>query len=511
MPNYREYIEYQLPITLTAGMVYEVGFFVSPGDDMPFFSDRVGLHLSNGALSGMGTWTHLVGNPQPQIENPQGNLLNNLTGWTEITGLYTANGGETHLYIGNFADDANMMVVQNTAANGTFSPGDERTYLYIDDVYIRSSCFMDIEDTTICAGDSFEAIPVGQWDTFEWSTGSTNPTEVFDVAGEYWVTVENATCTYTDTFEVMVEALPVFSLGNDTTICPEAELILEAPASASSLNWWDGQQTMQVTVDGEGVYWLEVEENGCFFRDSIEVSEYVLPVLDLGNDTSVCVNSGFVLDATVSLVNSYLWSDGSEDPTFSVVEDGEYYVEVSVFECTLYDTIEVNVVAPPMPEPVDTSLCEGEVLSLDAGSWELADYLWSTGGTDQVEHFVQAGEYELEVSNFCGSELVEISIEEGMFCDCQLYVPNAVSPNGDGLNDVFRVVHECEFERYELQIYNRWGQRIFETSDPMQTWDASFQGETVKEDVYVWRISTESSVNGDVSLKNKTGHVTVVR
>ncbi len=85
-----------------------------------------------------------------------------------------------------------------------------------------------------------------------------------------------------------------------------------------------------------------------------------------------------------------------------------------------------------------------------------------------------------------------------------IYIPNAFTPNGDGLNDIFRPVVELELVRqFHLSIYNRWGERIFETSDAGKGWD----GKDCLPGVYVWIISYENRVGKGCELR---GMVTLV-
>ena len=88
-------------------------------------------------------------------------------------------------------------------------------------------------------------------------------------------------------------------------------------------------------------------------------------------------------------------------------------------------------------------------------------------------------------------------------------MPTAFSPNGDQINDLFGPVYACTYESYHFQIFNRWGQLIFDSADPAQRWDGRFKGAAVMEGVYVWRLSYRSVFEqNSVELK---GSVTVVR
>lgn len=71
---------------------------------------------------------------------------------------------------------------------------------------------------------------------------------------------------------------------------------------------------------------------------------------------------------------------------------------------------------------------------------------------------------------------------------CRLYVPNAFTPNGDGINESFGLSALCEFESYEMSVFNRWGQTVFQTSSPLKHWDGTSNGVLCGPDLYVYAI-----------------------
>ncbi|MBX3163573.1 MAG: gliding motility-associated C-terminal domain-containing protein, partial [Bacteroidetes bacterium] len=89
--------------------------------------------------------------------------------------------------------------------------------------------------------------------------------------------------------------------------------------------------------------------------------------------------------------------------------------------------------------------------------------------------------------------------------DFTIFVPNIFTPNGDNLNETFKPVVRGQKE-YRFQIFNRWGAKIFETTDTNQDWDGTYNGEECKSDVYVWKITVVSAkeekvLNGTVALE----------
>jgi gliding motility-associated-like protein len=86
------------------------------------------------------------------------------------------------------------------------------------------------------------------------------------------------------------------------------------------------------------------------------------------------------------------------------------------------------------------------------------------------------------------------------------YLPNAFSPNGDGINDLLFIIGLEPGSLLAFEIYNRWGEKVFETNDVNASWDGTFNNEILPMGVYVWNISYNSGTN-----LVKSGNVTLVR
>lgn len=127
-------------------------------------------------------------------------------------------------------------------------------------------------------------------------------------------------------------------------------------------------------------YWLEVTKNGCAHRDSIIVSYIPAPVLDLGKDTSICSGNSLLLNAAHPNTVSYLWQNGSTNPTYSVNSSGLFFVEViAISGCKKRDSITVGII--PLPSfniGNDTTICSASSLVLKTNISGLP-HLWSNG------------------------------------------------------------------------------------------------------------------------------------
>ncbi|MFN8253707.1 MAG: gliding motility-associated C-terminal domain-containing protein [Ferruginibacter sp.] len=246
---------------------------------------------------------------------------------------------------------------------------------------------------------------------------------------------------------------------------------------------------------------------GC---DSIITTSLVVhpnPQPDLGPDRNLCVNAA----ATISpgSFNSYLWQDNSTGSGYTVNTKGKYWVTVTnAFNCRATDTLTVLKIDtfPVHFLPADKIICPGSSLQLSIPGYK--SYLWSTGSTTANILLNGVGKYWLTVTdknNCSGTD--SIVLIRNMNC-IPVSIPNAFTPNHDGLNDVFRPSITIDVAAYKLVIFNRYGEKIFETADLLKGWDGTYKGTDQPRNAYVYTI-TLKEMNGTVS--DFKGTVTLVR
>jgi gliding motility-associated-like protein len=90
-------------------------------------------------------------------------------------------------------------------------------------------------------------------------------------------------------------------------------------------------------------------------------------------------------------------------------------------------------------------------------------------------------------------------------------VPNAFTPNGDGLNDFFSPLFPCQVDDYELQIFNRWGQKVFQSAQLADAWDGNYQGQPAPAEVYFWLLRYTENLNGQPSARKMQGDLSLLR
>jgi gliding motility-associated-like protein len=350
-------------------------------------------------------------------------------------------------------------------------------------------------DTLVCGGTNIllNSTAAGSANSFLWQDGATNPTYLATKPGLYWVEVKNsAGCISRDSINVNFKPSPVFSLGADTSICQNDILSLNAgSANAESYLWNTGALTAALQVSTAGLYWCETNIGGCKFRDSVSLVVKPSPVVNLGNDVTVCEGTMVPLDATY-LSSTYLWQDGSTNPAYQVTQPGKYMVQVNYNGCRRSDTIQVNHnLKPRFTLGPDQYICPGTTVLLNpsvSSSWQL---LWQDGSTASTYTVTEVGSYKLTATNNCGSTTDEVLVSKG---GCRVFVPTGFTPNNDGKNDLFKILGVETVTNFSLKIFNRWGEVVFETTDKAKGWDGRFKGVETPTGVFVY-VLTYSDIN----------------
>lgn len=259
-------------------------------------------------------------------------------------------------------------------------------------------------DTIICYSTQVTLDAGNSGAQFLWSTGEATQTILIDSTNIYSVTVTNICDTITDTIDITFEnPLIPFDFGQDTVFCFGNELLLDAGNLNSNHVWSTGETTSNIFADSTGIYFVNVANTCGELGDTIFVeTENPLPTFDLGNDTTICISAPLELNPEYTAAE-YYWSTGDNSPAILVDSTGTYSVSANNSCGSVSDFIIVSVdsILNPINLGVDTVLCDGDTLTLDANNIN-AEVLWSTGSTNQMLSVDTAGIYTVEASNSCG-------------------------------------------------------------------------------------------------------------
>ncbi len=363
--------------------------------------------------------------------------------------------------------------------------------------------------------------------------------------GNYTVTVTGVnTCTSITVANVVANPLPVPSITSTARACINNSISLQGSPGFLLYQWTGPNNFLSPnantsftagSVSDGGLYTLGVtDNNGCQgFTSTLVVIDPFPNATLLSSSNKNCVPfcSNFSLKASAAndSILGATWTingQGFSGSTlnYCISQAGKYLVKasfVNIHGCPNSTTY--TVLAYPVPvanfefsplspiENTDNVLFDDVSAGDSINSWNW--YFVNNNSYVQTSQnptylFPEAGNYPvaLIVKNKWGcADTVVKPIIVGE--DNSFYVPNAFTPNGDGINDIF-FPKGHGISKYDIMIFDRWGEKLFSTTDFFQGWDGSFKGQPCKEDVYVWKIHVTLS---NSKVKTYTGHVTLNR
>ena len=372
-------------------------------------------------------------------------------------------------------------------------------------------------DTLKCNNDTISLIATPGFMNYQWSpsyniiNANNQTVRVFPNRSiNYTVQAEKpAGCFVYDTVFVALKTSPQIHLGNDTAFCKGGSLTLDAGRSFDSYVWSTGDTAQSITAARAGTYTVKAKDGFCYSYDTLVVSSvYALPRANL-SDTVICVNSSLLLQPGAGF-QSYQWQDGSQAAQFTASEPGKYWVAVTDSHgCFASDTVIIKGFAT-LPDhflPSDTAKCSYDTLLLQP-AFSFNHYLWSDESTHANLKIMSAGSYWLRVtdSNGCTNKnYVTVDTKE---CKNEIYFPSAFTPNGDGHNDLFEPKVLGTMEQFHLLIYNRWGQKVYETNDWQKGWDGYTNGIVQDSETFIWIASYKLQNKAATTAK---GTITLIK
>lgn len=316
------------------------------------------------------------------------------------------------------------------------------------------------------------------------------------------LTDKDTQCLYGNTFNLMDASSAV----SDSIIRYE----IYTPAAVFNA------KNATISFPTEGSYKVNVRietREGC--RDtSANINLTVLPdpAVRIIGDTICLKQEAMISTIQVSGtgISSYLWDmgDGSQsvdaEPEHTYNAPGTYLLKLRItdpFGCTNQPEAEGLVLVRPLPNPsFSVFASESGINSMrlvfipvlssqNQYNWSLAD--GSVSNTDTPEVIISEryqGTVRLRVTDQNGCSDTSSRMVSYYPMNFNVFVPSALTPNGDLLNDVFKAEGIGEVLDFEMRIYNRWGEEVFYSGNPETGWDATYQGTLVPEGVYAWSI-----------------------
>jgi len=227
---------------------------------------------------------------------------------------------------------------------------------------------------------------------------------------------------------------------------------------------------------------------GCTVVDTIRIKIKQSPPINIGNDTSFCKGDSLLLHAPAGFT-SYEWQDGGTGNGYTVYQQGLYWLHATAANgCISKDSISIKSI---YPLPVNflsaaADICDGKNLLLQAiDNW--TSYLWFDNSKSSSVTVNAAGNYWLQVTSADGCVATDtVVVSSVKDCTNNIYFPNAFTPDGNGNNDTWKPIVHGVTVNYKLDIYNRLGEKVFETTDYKKAWDGLYKGKKQPPDTFVW-------------------------
>ena len=254
-------------------------------------------------------------------------------------------------------------------------------------------------------------------------------------------------------------------------------------------------------------------------KDTISLLIWPIPNLSFTPElASVCRDSSITL--TGYGADYYIWRpiDPSlfatdENPyTLTPKETSDYYlIGENIHKCTDSIAFTLNVYATPMVDLGDSIyLYSCEPVQLDAGGGDGSEYyIWNNGNRTRSITVYETGTYSVIVGN-AGCEVSDTGFVS--LCNGKLFMPNAFTPNEDGINETLKPITSDPTIEFHMMIYDRWGKLLFETYNIHIGWDGSADGEPCPAGNYVYRLEYQGQGTDSPGKKaSEVGTVMLVR
>lgn len=344
------------------------------------------------------------------------------------------------------------------------------------------------------------------------SVGAGGAITGMSIGTNYTVEASDGTCLsgVSATFSNSAQfPTPTASISGALTYCVGSNTTLTAGGGVNYI-WTDGggaviSNNAAVSVT-QGAYTVEViSADNCSATASANVTESTSLNTTISGVTAYCPGTNTTLTATGG--TGYLWSNGKTTDTV-IVAAGTYSVTATDAGCTGSATATVTTYTVPAFELGPNILsCEDSIVSISAASG-FTNYQWTNGTAAQTINPTTAGVYTVTVTDANGCEQSDsISVS---FKPCEnytFYIPNAFTPNQDGKNDLFQYYFQG-VKYFEMKIFNRWGEKVFESYNEQQYWDGQFKNKACSPGVYSYMLNVVNLNNVSDKIK---GTVTLIR
>lgn len=272
-----------------------------------------------------------------------------------------------------------------------------------------------------------------------------------------------------------------------------------------------------IELGESGTYILEINNEGCSERFTFTVTVHPIPAL-ITEDQSLCGNGILQLEATGG--DSYTWSPSdilsnasSSSPEATITKTEKILVTIESSNCgSLTDSVVVDhFLIPDLTLSGNDSIQLGEEVSLSVEGattyqWSPSASLNDATSSEPIATPIETTTYTVTATGE-GSCTATGTLTIFVNDDSEYFLPNTFTPNDDGMNDIL-LFRGNGIESFELNIYNRWGNLIFTSTDHDQGWDGTYKGQEQPSETYIYELKVVTLGGNEL---NESGEIQLVR
>lgn len=434
-----------------------------------------------------------------------------------LSAIVTASGAATYVWSDGTTANPKIVSPTTTTPYGVTGTSSGCTGTAVAIVTVNSLPNVTVNSATICAGGG-AILTASGGSTYVWSTGASGNTITVTptTPTSYTVSDNTAGCSGSAIANVTVNPSTTVIV-NSLTICRGETAILTA-SGANNYVWSNGSTTDSIAVSptGDVSYTVTGNPGTCSTKSVSTVTVKPLPNMAV-NFASICRGDAVVLTASGAI--AYIWSpSGGLSDTIGTSVTASPNITMSYIVtgtapngCNNYATSNVIVSEPPSIDPGnDITIVRGTSVQIVASGAMVYTWLPSTGLScddcpDPVASPLVTTKYcvnAIDINNCVDSACITVNIQIPCPENKNMVVPNAFSPNNDGSNDVL-ILHGWEkcISQFTFVIFDRWGEKVFESDDPLKTWDGIFRGKPLDPAVFIYFIEATFTSNEKISKK----------
>lgn len=386
-----------------------------------------------------------------------------------------------------------------------------------------------ISDTSLCGDEPSTAKIEGDYfenTDLKWSNGATTPEISITEAGIYIIQASHhGPCPLNFVDSVVVQRYdPLLPLETFNS-CAAEQYELELGNTADSYIWSTGDTGNAILVEESGTYEVEYTIGPCTFSDSARI--LLAPQINFSilGDSVICESESTQLSLKVEeeeLIQfpelwNIEWSTGDQSPAIRVSEENLYTAAISDDRnCARYDSFYLRVVPLlRVPDIRDTLVC-GEESSLEVNLVPYVGNLeveWQDGYQGPIRDINEVGNYSFEITTECQdiSRSIFVDFSPYTLDNIPIYIPNAFTPNGDMVNDEYKIekADDLVVDQFQLLIFDRWGQKVFESNDINESWDGQVDTREANLAVYPYIMKADIMICGEIVTYRAQGDIHV--